>query len=219
LGFLLGVLVATALVAAYSMFSSRPAPPQAGAPPPVAIADSARPLAQPEAPAPKASPAAVETPAVTTTAVPPVGTPPATIARSQPSLYVWPAPASAPANATAAPVESQRSAPEPAPAPLVVTEPAAAPGPAITESFETQRSAEFHVSPEEAIVTIDGVTIGKADDWDGMGGGKAWVFNGPGTYLVKLEADGYRTTWIRIVVRPGAEESVVDVDTDLEESQ
>jgi hypothetical protein len=79
-------------------------------------------------------------------------------------------------------------------------------------------AAEFHVSPEEAVVAIDGVVIGKADDWDGMGGGKAWVFPGPGTYLVRLEAEGYRTVWVQVVVRAGADEDVVDVDTDLEEN-
>jgi len=76
---------------------------------------------------------------------------------------------------------------------------------------------EFHVSPEETVVSIDGRRIGIADDWDGSGGGRAYDFRAPGTYYARLSLRGYRTTWIKIVARPGAEEEIVDVTTSLPE--
>lgn len=90
------------------------------------------------------------------------------------------------------------------------------PGP-VSQVFECRRGAEFHVSPDETVVTIDGRRIGIADDWDGSGGGRTYYFRGAGTYYVRLSLRGYRTTWIKIVVRPGAEEEIVDVDTSLPE--
>ena len=67
------------------------------------------------------------------------------------------------------------------------------------------------------MVTINGARIGIADDWDGTGGGKEYVFPAPGIYVVRLDAEGYQTAWVRIIVRPEAKKKVVDVDTDLEE--
>lgn len=87
----------------------------------------------------------------------------------------------------------------------------------IAEVFETQRGAEFHVSPDDAIVWINGRRIGKADDWDGAGGGRTYYFRDRGTYYARFVLSGYRTTWVRIVVRPGAAEEIVDIDTDLPE--
>ncbi|MFN2385928.1 MAG: hypothetical protein ABR576_06535, partial [Thermoanaerobaculia bacterium] len=83
--------------------------------------------------------------------------------------------------------------------------------------FETRRGAEFHVSPEEAIVWIDGRRLGKADDWDGAGGGRTYYFRRPGTYYARFASPNHRTTWVRIVVRAGAEEEIVDIDTNLPE--
>lgn len=213
-GFLLGVLVvagaAAALVAVRS-FSNRPEPPATGAPPAVALVDAARPLAQPErtaATAPViqavAEPGAPPPAAPTSSASPPVTAPP-------------PARAAAPAPAAAAPSVAAPALTVPV-AETAVTPPPASAAPPISESFETRRAAEFHVSPEEAMVTVDGVRIGIADDWDGVGRhGKKYVFPGPGSYVVRLDADGYRTAWIRVVVGPEADDDVVDVDTELEE--
>ncbi len=109
------------------------------------------------------------------------------------------------------------------PAPAIVTPPAAPdpvptlPSPTPSELFACRRGAEFHVDPEDALVTVAGRLLGKADDWDGMGGGKAYIFPGPGQYLVQLELAGFRTTWIRIDVTPDAKEEIVDVDTELVE--
>jgi hypothetical protein len=83
--------------------------------------------------------------------------------------------------------------------------------------FETRRGAEFHISPEEATVWIDGRRLGKADDWDGAGGGRTYYFRRPGTYYARFASPGHRTTWVRIVVRGGAAEEIVDIDTNLPE--
>jgi hypothetical protein len=87
----------------------------------------------------------------------------------------------------------------------------------ISGTFRCRRGAEFDVSPEDAAVAIDGVVIGKADDWDGSGGGKVYYFKGPGTYLVKLSMRGYRTAYVHVIVSPQAAEDVISVDTELRE--
>jgi hypothetical protein len=89
--------------------------------------------------------------------------------------------------------------------------------PPVVAVFYCQRGAEFNVSPEEAIVTVDGKEIGKADDWDGKGGGQTYVFSQPGKHYVKLALPGYRTTWIEIIVAPAAGDEIADVDTELPE--
>ena len=46
-------------------------------------------------------------------------------------------------------------------------------------------------------------------------GGRPYPFRDPGTYYVELRADGYQTTWIKIVVRPDAKDLTVKVHTKL----
>ena len=89
--------------------------------------------------------------------------------------------------------------------------------PPVAGIFYCRRGADFNVSPEDAVVTVDGTVIGKADDWDNKGGGKTYVFARPGRHLVKLALAGYRTTWIEVVAQPSAKDEVVDVDTQLPE--
>jgi tRNA A-37 threonylcarbamoyl transferase component Bud32 len=120
-----------------------------------------------------------------------------------------PGAAESPAAATAAPA--------PEAAPLAIAPPAVEPPPPIAAVFECRKGAEFHVEPEEALVTIDGQLLGPADDWDGAGGGETYSFPGPGDYLVKLSLQGFRTAWVKVVVTPSAKRDVVDVDTELEE--
>jgi hypothetical protein len=89
------------------------------------------------------------------------------------------------------------------------------PTPPIEQVYECRLGAIFGVDPEETLVTINGKLIGTADDWDDAGGGQKYEFDRPGTYFVKLSLAGYRTTWIKIVVRPLAEEAYADVDLEL----
>ncbi len=135
------------------------------------------------------------------------------------------APPPAPATAGSAAPPKAADAPAPlevapiatAPAPDTAPAPATAPPPPIAGVFECRQGAEFHVEPEETEVTIDGQLLGIADDWDGAGGGKAYLFPGPGEYLVQLELQGYRTVWVKVVVSPSARRDIVDVDNELEE--
>jgi serine/threonine-protein kinase len=83
--------------------------------------------------------------------------------------------------------------------------------PAVVAIFYCQRGAEFNVSPEEAIVTVDGKEIGRA-------AGQTYVFSRPGRHYVKLVLPGFRTTWIEIVVDPAAKDEIADVDTRLLEN-
>jgi hypothetical protein len=141
-----------------------------------------------------------------------------------------PPPTAAPAIAevpavTAGRVESVR---KPIVTPVGVAEPmsqspafvsrSSSPEPTLTKVvaiFYCQRGAEFNVSPEDAIVTVEGKVIGKADDWDGKGGGRTYVFSHRGRHLVKLALRGYRTTWIEIVVSSAAPDEIADVDIAL----
>ncbi|MEO8276112.1 MAG: protein kinase [Thermoanaerobaculia bacterium] len=93
------------------------------------------------------------------------------------------------------------------------------PPPRISGTFQCRKGAEFHVEPEDLLVTIDGKTLGIADDWDGSGGGKSYIFPGPGEYIAQFTLKGYRTAWVKIVVTPAAKRDIVDIDTELEESE
>jgi len=89
----------------------------------------------------------------------------------------------------------------------------------IAETYEARRVVEFRVRPDTAIVTINGVTIGKADDWDGFGGGKPYPIPYPGDYYVQLSAPGFQTTWIKIVISPGARDDTARIRTRMPKSQ
>jgi len=205
-----GITAAAAVAAvALMMLRRTPEPPAAGREPARPLA--ATPLVQPEPlAAPPEAPSAAESPAV----APESASPPAPAAQP-PAVVTRPA-------ESAVPVPEVRHAPEPVAPPVPAAEPEPEPAPVappvpIEATFEAREAAEFHVDPEDALVEIDGRVIGKADDWDDMGGGKPWVFAAPGDYLVKLSLPGYRTAWIRIRVHPDAEDDVADVDTDLEQ--
>jgi serine/threonine-protein kinase len=194
-------VLALAVAVAIGLMSRAPAAPDVGRAEPVA-AFTAAPLPQPAAPA--AAPVAPQ-PA------------PKPEPEAAPEPLLPDAPAAKPAvpvlGATAAPAAPPEPEPEPEPEPA----PAPAPAPTFAAVFETRRAAEFHVDPEDALVTVDGSPIGVADDWDDVGGGQQYVFPGPGDYVVQLSLAGYRTAWIKIVVRPSAKRDVADVDTSLDE--
>jgi serine/threonine-protein kinase len=86
---------------------------------------------------------------------------------------------------------------------------------AVAETYVSRRAAQFHVRPDSAIVTINGVTIGKADDWDGFGGGKTYSFPRDGDYYAELVAPGYQTAWIKISIQPDAKDLTAKIRTKL----
>ncbi|MGC8915822.1 MAG: serine/threonine-protein kinase [Thermoanaerobaculum sp.] len=123
---------------------------------------------------------------------------------------------------TSTPAPTPTPRPSPTPAPVVVAQaaPTATPTPTVPPVVKTyfgRHGAVFNVDPEETLVEIGGKVIGIADDWDGKGGGKVYVFPGPGTYYAKLSLSGYRTVWVAIVITPTAKDDEADVDWDMEE--
>ncbi len=104
--------------------------------------------------------------------------------------------------------------PEPEASPPVPAPPLQPP-PRLVGIFYCQRGADFNVSPQEAVVSVGGKAIGKAAEWNGRQDGRTFVFPGPGSYLVKLSLAGYRDTWVKVVVDPGAADETADVDTAL----
>jgi serine/threonine-protein kinase len=93
--------------------------------------------------------------------------------------------------------------------------PTPTPTPPIEATFTCSSGAEFHVSPEEAEVALNGRVIGPADDWDDAGGGRTWMFDRPGTYYARFALAGRRTAWVKIVVEPGAGDEICEVDFKL----
>ncbi len=181
-------------VALFLWLGHSPAPPDVGAPAEEAVAAPAgQPLVQPDAPEPERAPVLAQP------------TAPPAARRAAPSATKEPPEATA----TAAPVRLEPAPPAPTPAPT--------PEPRLAGTFRTRSGAKFDVDPEEARVTVAGRYLGIADDWDGMGGGKIYVFPAPGEYLVHLELEGFHDAWIKIIVSPEAKRTVISVDTDLEE--
>ena len=197
--------LAVLVVAGLALMVRRPPAPEVGRSEPAAPL-AATPLEQPSAPPPVV---AEPKPLTPKPAAPPPVVPEAA---PQPVAAV---PVANPVTAAPPPVVPETAPVEKTPAPAVEVAP---PPPPLAGTFETRGAAEFHVDPEDTIVTIEGRPIGKADDWDNMGGGKQYVFPGPGEYLVELTMPGYKTAWIKIVVRPDAKKKVADVDTSLEEA-
>ncbi|MGD1146714.1 MAG: protein kinase [Thermoanaerobaculaceae bacterium] len=87
--------------------------------------------------------------------------------------------------------------------------------PRVVEIFYCQRAAEFKVAPEDTLVTVDGVPIGRADNSDHARADKKYLFSQPGRHYVKLTAPGYRTTWIAVVVDPKVTEETAEIETRL----
>jgi len=144
---------------------------------------------------------------------PPAPTPPLTVA--QPAT-TRPAALDQPGVVPSAPLTAAVAPPAVAAPVAVVVAPPPTLTPPIQMVYECREGAIFGVDPEEALITVNGTMIGTADEWDDAGGGKKYVFGKAGTYYVKLSLQDYRTAWIKIVVRPGAEEDYADVDLDLE---
>ena len=217
----LGLLLA-ALAIGFTL--RRPAPPPDLEQPVEKSAANGAPVTA-EAATPGASPAASGPPAAAPATPATLADSPLAVAGQrveQPSLPAAARPQPA-APAAVSPAGAGESASAASPAPVTEAAPApippapVEPPPPIAEVFQCRKGAEFHVDPEEVLVTIDGQLLGKADDWDGAGGGETYSFPGPGDYLVQLSLQGFRTVWVKVVVTPSARRDVVDVDTELEE--
>ena len=89
----------------------------------------------------------------------------------------------------------------------------------IAETVEARRAVLFQIRPDDARLTINGVDIGIADDWDGFGGGKPYAIPYAGDYYVEIKADGFATKWIKIVISPNARELTARIRTRLEKSK
>jgi len=123
------------------------------------------------------------------------------------------------AQESATPVE--QAAPEGTPnPPQVETARQSTPPPLpISGTFQCRKGVEFDVNPEEALVAVDGVTIGIADDWDGKRGGKQYIFKEPGEHIARFSLKGYKTAWVKIIVGPDASDRIVSVDTKLKQAR
>jgi hypothetical protein len=84
-------------------------------------------------------------------------------------------------------------------------------------TFSASSGVEFRIRPKRAIVEVDGSAIGIADDYDSTA--KAYHFNGPGTYAVRLSAREYVPMWVRVVIDQGAPERVARIRLRLQKGE
>jgi len=83
----------------------------------------------------------------------------------------------------------------------------------IAETVEARRAVLFQIRPDSARITINGVDIGVADDWDGFGAGKPYAIPYAGDYYAEIQAPGYETIWVRIVISPEARDVTARIKT------
>ena len=107
--------------------------------------------------------------------------------------------------------------PTPTPRPPAPT-PQPTPTPPIVAIFECREGVEFHVSPDEAEVEVNGTIIGIADDWDGVGGGQKYLIRVAGEHYARFTLAGYEPAWVKIVISPNARDRFCDVDTKLKKA-
>jgi len=120
------------------------------------------------------------------------------------------------ATSTPQPVTPPSPAPPPIRAPTRRPRPTAAPTPPIVDEFLCSEGADFDVDPEEAEVTINGVVIGIADQWDDSRGGQIYTFQAPGIYYARFSLPPkFETAWVKIVVSPDAERRICKIGTEL----
>ena len=94
------------------------------------------------------------------------------------------------------------AAPEPAPPPFEKT-------------YLTKAYAIFKVTPEDAELFVDGEDKGHADHFDNGRGHDKYLFRKEGTHYARLDYEGYKTVWIRIIVSDTATEEEVDVEIEM----
>jgi hypothetical protein len=86
--------------------------------------------------------------------------------------------------------------------------------PKVRATYECRRGVKFSIDPDKAVVTVDGKRIGVSEDFYH----RAYNFSRSGTHYAKLSLRGYSTDWVKIVVRPGAEEENADIKLQLRRS-
>ncbi len=83
--------------------------------------------------------------------------------------------------------------------------------PSVRATYECRRGVKFSIDPDKAVVTIDGRRIGIAEDFYHH----AYDFSRAGTHYARLSLRGYQTEWVKILVRPTAEDENADVKLSL----
>ncbi len=185
---LVGVAVGVLAIVVLAIALIRPSPPPE--------------LPEGQLPAP---PGAVQLPAGPTHAAPTPASIVITMVAATPTAVASPT-----VNPTAPP-------PLPTPRPPTAT-PQPRPTPPIVSTFECREGVEFHVSPDEAEVEVNGTVIGIADDWDGVGGGQKYLIRVPGEYYARFILSGYEPAWVKLVISSNAREQFCDVDTELKKA-
>jgi serine/threonine protein kinase len=90
----------------------------------------------------------------------------------------------------------------------------------VKETYSARRAVQFTIRPTSAVITINGVDIGTAGDWDSfLGGGKPYAIPTPGDYYVHVTADGYEPMWIKIQIREDAADLTARIRTKMDRAK
>lgn len=166
---------------------------------------------------PGGQPSAGEVLGVATPAPAGMGTIPSRQATAAPTLAAPVSAAQAPPAVPAATVAAPPAVPSAVPVPVAVAaqQPLAEvkpTEPTFEAVYRGRKKCKFDVEPEDAEVYINGKHLGKADDWDGMGGGKEYEFESSRPFFATFKLKGFRTATVKIIPDEDVEEKTVSVD-------
>ena len=77
-----------------------------------------------------------------------------------------------------------------------------------------RRGMQMKVEPSEAIVSVNGIVVGQARQFDSED--EIYDFAEPGSYNVKIHADGFRDRQYVVTVSPEADAEIARIDVKLE---
>jgi len=74
----------------------------------------------------------------------------------------------------------------------------AASAPSVDRVIHSGLELAFRVNPPDAYVLLDGAVIGRAEEWSGQKGGRAFTLPGTGSHLVKIKRPGMKEYRINV---------------------
>jgi serine/threonine-protein kinase len=90
----------------------------------------------------------------------------------------------------------------------------AASAPSVDRVMHSGLELAFRVNPPDAYVLLDGAVIGRAEEWSGQKGGRAFTLPGTGSHLVKIKRPGMKE--YRIAVDASDTRGVTPVTVNLQ---
>lgn len=80
---------------------------------------------------------------------------------------------------------------------------------------EAVRGVRLRISPDQCRVSLDGRSLGVADDWDDRGRGALLTFREPGRHRIRLSLIGYSDLLIDLLISPKAGEEIAHIKEEM----